>query len=71
MGLVALVSDGLTDRQREVTILVAAGLTNDEIADRIGPVRGTVGNQVVAIVRKLGLRNRVQLAVWAVKQGLY
>ena len=67
----ALVSDGLTDRQQELVVLVAAGLTNDEIADRLCLVCGTVANAAVVIMRKLGLRNRVQLAVWAVKQGLY
>ena len=64
-------SDGLTPRQREIAALVAEGLTNDEIAERLGLVRGTVANLVVKVMRKLGLRNRVQLAVWAVKQGLH
>jgi hypothetical protein len=34
-------------------------------------VNGTVANHVVAILNRLGLRNRTQIAAWAVERGLY
>jgi DNA-binding CsgD family transcriptional regulator len=61
----------LTPREREVAALVAEGLTNAEIARRLILTRGTVANHVDHVIRKLRLRNRVQVAVWAVLQGLY
>jgi DNA-binding NarL/FixJ family response regulator len=64
-------STDLTDRQSEIAALVAEGLSNAEIAERLTLTRGTVGNHVAQIIRRLGLRNRVQLAVWAVEHGLY
>jgi DNA-binding CsgD family transcriptional regulator len=53
-----------TGREREVAALIARGLTNDEIAERLVLVRGTVANHVVRIVRKLGFSRRVQIATW-------
>jgi DNA-binding NarL/FixJ family response regulator len=61
----------LTPRQREVAACIAAGLTNDEIAERLVLVNGTVANHVVAILNRLALRNRTQIAAWAVERGLY
>ena len=61
----------LTRRQREVAALIAEGLTDGEIAWRLTLTTGTAKNHVAGILRRLNLRNRVQLAVWAVKQGLY
>ena len=61
----------LTQREQEVAALVAAGLTNAEIAERLGLTAGAVASHVEDILRKLGLRNRVQIAVWAVEHGLY
>lgn len=61
----------LTPRGREVAILVAQGLTNAEIGQRLMLAPGTVANHVEHIRRALGMTNRVQLAVWTVKQGLY
>jgi len=61
----------LTPRQREVAACIAEGLTNEEIADRLVLVNGTVANHVQAILTRLGLRNRTQLAAWAVERGLY
>jgi DNA-binding NarL/FixJ family response regulator len=63
--------NGLTRREREVAALVAEGLTNVEIGDRLVVTPGTVANHVRHISKRLGLRNRVQLAVWAVEHGLY
>src|SRR6476661_8313991 len=61
----------LTSRQREVAALIAEGLSNMEIAQRLVLAPGTVANHVAHITRALGARNRVQVAVWAVEQGLY
>ena len=62
--------DALTPREREVTALVAEGLSNAEIAERLVLSPGTVSNHLGHIMRALRLRNRVQVAVWAVEQGL-
>jgi DNA-binding NarL/FixJ family response regulator len=60
----------LTPREREIAALVAEGLTNAEIAERLTLTPGTVGNHLGHILRTLGVRNRVQVAVWAVEHGL-
>jgi DNA-binding NarL/FixJ family response regulator len=54
-----------------VVVLLCEGLTNVEIAARLGTTEQAVGGRLSGILHRLGLRNRVQLAVWAVKQGLY
>jgi DNA-binding CsgD family transcriptional regulator len=61
----------ITRREREVASLIAEGLTNAEIADRLLLAEGTVANHVDHILRKLGIRSRTQIAVWAVERGLY
>jgi two-component system, OmpR family, sensor kinase len=61
----------LTRRQQEIAACVAEGLTNEEIAARLVLVPGTVGNHMEQALRRLNLRNRTQLAVWAVDHGLY
>ena len=53
----------LTAREREIAQLVADGLTNDEIAQRLVLTSGTVANHVAHILDKQRLRSRVQLAV--------
>ena len=55
--------DGLSDRENEVLSLVAAGLSNNEIAAKLFLSPGTVRNAVSSIIEKLGLRDRTQLAV--------
>jgi DNA-binding CsgD family transcriptional regulator len=52
----------LTPRQREVAKLVASGLTNMEIAERLVLTPGTVANHVESILRRLGFRSRTQVA---------
>jgi DNA-binding CsgD family transcriptional regulator/tetratricopeptide (TPR) repeat protein len=61
---------GLTLRQLEVLELVAEGLRDSEIAARLVLSERTVGHHVAAILRKLGVRNRSQAAVEAVRLGL-
>lgn len=53
----------LTDREREVVRLVAEGLDNREVAAAAYMGEGTVRNHISAILAKLGLRNRTQIAV--------
>lgn len=65
------VLDLLTRRQQEVAGLVAEGLTNAEIAQRLVLTSGTVANHLEHILRRLNLRSRTQVGVWAVERGLY
>jgi DNA-binding NarL/FixJ family response regulator len=52
----------LTPQEQKIVVLVAQGLTNKEIAQRLGRSPFTVRNQVRVIMRKLELKNRVQVA---------
>jgi DNA-binding NarL/FixJ family response regulator len=61
----------LTPRQQEIATLVAHGLTNSEIAQQLCLSSGTVANHLEAICKRLGISGRVNLAVWAVVNGLY
>ncbi|HEV8570227.1 MAG TPA: response regulator transcription factor [Actinoplanes sp.] len=62
--------DGLTDREREVLSLVAAGLSNDEIAERLYVSPLTAKTHVNRAMTKLGARDRAQLVVIAYQSGL-
>jgi DNA-binding NarL/FixJ family response regulator len=62
--------DPLTDREREVMGLVAEGLTNSEIAERIYLSPATVKTHISRILTKLGARDRTQLVVLAYESGL-
>jgi DNA-binding NarL/FixJ family response regulator len=59
----------LTNREREVSRLIASGLSNKEIGRALGCTEGTVKVHLVNIFVKLGLRNRTQLAVIAATTG--
>ena len=59
----------LTDRELEVVGLVAEGLTNKEIATRLGLSVRTAENHVLNVMNKLGLDNRAQVAAWFVRAG--
>lgn len=60
----------LTEREREVTALVAAGLSNDEIAQRLVVSPATAKTHVSRAMIKLGARDRAQLVVFAYEAGL-
>ena len=66
--------DGLaepfSEREREILRLVAQGLTNREIADRLSLAQGTVKNYVTTILQKLGARDRTQAALRARELGI-
>lgn len=57
----------LTTRELEILQLVAEGLSNKEIADRIYLSEGTTRNYVTGLLEKLGLRDRTQLAIFYLK----
>ena len=59
------VSVSLSDREKQLVILVAQGLRNREIADHLQVSLGTIKEYVTKVMAKLGIRNRVELAVWA------
>ncbi|QKS53151.1 response regulator transcription factor [Azospirillum oryzae] len=63
--------DRLTDRQRDVFELLLAGHSNKEIARGLGVLEGTVKVHVRAIMQKLGVRNRTQVAVVAARNGCF
>jgi DNA-binding NarL/FixJ family response regulator len=60
----------LTSREREVLELIAAGLTNDEIATRLFLGAGTIKTHVNHIFFKLDLRNRAEAVIFAFDHGL-
>jgi DNA-binding NarL/FixJ family response regulator len=62
--------DVLTHREREVLALVAGGLTNDEIGQRLYLSPATARTHVSRIMTKLAARDRTQLAVLAYETGL-
>jgi DNA-binding NarL/FixJ family response regulator len=60
----------LTDREREVFVELAAGLTNTEIATKLTLSDATVKTHVGRILAKLGLRDRVQAVILAYESGI-
>jgi DNA-binding NarL/FixJ family response regulator len=60
----------LTEKEREVFEAVAQGLSNTEIGAQVFASESTVKTHVGAILRKLGLRDRVQIVVFAHEHGL-
>ena len=62
--------DALTDREREVLTLIAQGLSNQEIADRLVISAKTVNRHRENIMAKLNLHSRVELVHYAIEKGL-
>jgi DNA-binding CsgD family transcriptional regulator len=60
----------LSEREHEVALLVAQGLTNRQIGEQLVITRKTVETHVGHVLGKLGLVSRVQIATWGLRQGL-
>jgi non-specific serine/threonine protein kinase len=60
----------LSRREREVAAMVASGMTNKEIAQRLFIAERTAEGHVERIRNKLGVRSRTEVATWAVARGL-
>ena len=60
----------LTPRELEITALVAEGLSNSQIAERLFLADGTVRNHISTILEKTGLEHRTQIAVMYFKRGI-
>ena len=64
------VYEELTDREVEILRLIAKGLSNEEIAERLVITRSTVGVHISRILGKLGLSNRTQATLYALRTGI-
>jgi DNA-binding NarL/FixJ family response regulator len=60
----------LTDREREVLVLLASGLSNKQIARRLGISEKTVKTHLTNIFQRIGVHDRTQAALWAERHGL-
>ena len=61
----------LTPLQEDVAALIAEGLSNHEIAERLALTPEAVSDEVVRVFQTLGVITRVQIAVWAIEHGLH
>lgn len=60
----------LTQTEKKIANLVGSGLSNKEIAKKLFLSEGTVRNGLSSVLSKLNLRDRTQLAIWVVQNGL-
>jgi DNA-binding NarL/FixJ family response regulator len=60
----------LSAREREVLILVAAGLANKQIARKLGIAEKTVKGHLTRVFQSIGVQDRTQAALWAERNGL-
>jgi DNA-binding NarL/FixJ family response regulator len=60
----------LSEAEKKVALLIAQDLADKQIADRLGIAEKTVQAHAVAIRCRLGVRSKIGIAVWAVRQGL-
>ena len=58
---------GITDKEYEIILQIAEGLSNKEIADTLFLSEGTVRNYISLILEKLDLRDRTQIAIFYYK----
>lgn len=65
-----LADPSLTPRERSILKCIGEGLSNSEISDQLGLSVGTVKNNTSQILNKLELRDRTQLAIYAIRHGL-
>jgi two-component system, NarL family, response regulator LiaR len=70
LPLTAPTTDPLTERENEVLLLVAQGLSNQDIAEKLYITPATVRSHVSSIMSKLYLANRVQATLYALREGL-
>jgi DNA-binding NarL/FixJ family response regulator len=63
-------ADALTEREREVLVLVAQGVSNQQIADSLVISERTARTHVSNILGKLGVASRTQAALWAIREGI-
>jgi two-component system nitrate/nitrite response regulator NarL len=60
----------LTEREREILVCLAHGLSNKLVGRELGIAEGTVKVHVKSLLRKLSFRSRLEAAIWAVEQGI-
>lgn len=63
-------ADKLTEREYEVFLLLAQGLSNRDIAAQLYVEESTASTHVKRVLAKLGLRDRVQVVIWAYENGI-
>lgn len=66
----AVLPDHVTDREREILALIAMGLTNQELCDRLWLSMATIKTHVSHLLAKTGCRDRVQLVLLALRTGV-
>ena len=63
-------ADGLSEREREVLLMVVDGLANKQIAQRLAISEKTVKAHLTSVFRQIGVTDRTQAALWAERNGL-